>query len=123
MASNTASRALGKGPAGLVEGGKGVGFGPVGFLGGRLGVQLSSPLVDLRPDVVPAGGGVDLHLRPLAPCLVGGHAGLLLGVLNGDLSVVLCLVDSLLELVARLGGGSLCRRLGIGDAPLEVIEL
>jgi hypothetical protein len=35
----------------------------------------------------------------------------------------LCLVDSLLELVARLGGGSLCRRLGIGDAPLEVIEL
>jgi hypothetical protein len=36
----------------------------------------------------------------------------------------LCLVDSLLELVARLGVmSSLCRRLGIGDAPLEVIEL
>ena len=109
-------------PLGVVEGVGRFGFGPVGVGGGGLGVQLSGPLVDLGLDVVHLGGGVGLHLRPLAACAVGGLVGPLLCPLLGVLGVLLGLVDSLPELLTGLGGGSLHRRLGRRDALLELVD-
>src|SRR6266508_1178422 len=86
-------------------------------------VELLCPLVDLGLDVVHPGGGVGLHLRPLAACAGGGLPGLLLGVLDGQVHVDLGLVDSLPELVTGLAGGSLRRRFRVRDVLLERVQL
>jgi hypothetical protein len=98
------------------------GFGPVRVLGGGLSVQLSGPPVDLGLNVVHLGRGVGPHLRELAACTVGGLVDPLLCPLLGVLSVLLGLVDSLPELLTRLGGGSLHRRPCRRDPLPELID-
>src|SRR6266699_197499 len=110
-------------PLGVVDRVGCVAFRPVRVTGRRAGVELLGPLVDLRLEVVHSGGGVGLHLRPLAPCAGGGLPGLLLGVLDGQVHVDLGLADALPKLVMGLGGGSLCRRLGLRGVLLERVEL
>ena len=120
MASSMASSALSTAHSAKPTASRG--FGPVRVFGRVLGVQLPGPRVDLCLDVVPLGGGVGLHLRPLAARAGGGLVGLLLRVLDGPVEVGLGLVDSPPELLTRLGDGSLHRRPGRRDTPLELIQ-
>jgi hypothetical protein len=74
-------------------------------------------------EVVHLGGGVGLHLGPLAAGLVPGRLGVLDGVGGGLVDIDLGLVDALAQLLAGLGDGGLGGLLGLGGALLEVVEL
>src|SRR6266511_2696132 len=73
--------------------------------------------------VVHPGGGVGLHLRPLAACAGGGVSGPLLCVLDGQVDVKLGLVDPLPELLAGLAGGGIHRRPRLRHVLLQGVEL
>jgi hypothetical protein len=111
------------GPGGEVEGFRRLGLGAVSVVGGGLGVVLACPLVDLGLGLGALRGDVGLQLVERAAYRCGGLAGLVLGVLDGLVGAVLGLVDPVLELLTRLAGGGLDRRLGFGDPLLQPVEL
>jgi hypothetical protein len=101
-------------PGGIVDRRRGVVLGPGGIAAGRVGVELVGSLVDPRLEVVHLGGGVGLHLGPLAAAVGRGRTGVLPGLGGLLVHLHLGLVDALAELVTGLRHGLLGRGLGVG---------